>query len=230
MNFTAASGRDARLRARRRRGAAVPPAFDAVFSNATFHWIPDHDRLFRSIHDGPQSGRAAGRAVRRRRQPAPSCYGRARASMADRASRRSSTTGQDPWRFADVDVDPGAGSSGGVRRHRRVTHGSAHAVRRAGPFCRVHRRRVSSPRARAPARGHARSVRRAADVTRGRRRSAVDARLLAPEHLGAGSACRDSAVRNTDGRACGAPGRRAAAVGPHLARRGWPPSCWRSRF
>ena len=33
-------------------GAALPftNAFDAVFSAATFHWIPDHDCLFVSIH------------------------------------------------------------------------------------------------------------------------------------------------------------------------------------
>jgi trans-aconitate 2-methyltransferase len=33
-------------------GAALPfaAAFDAVFSNATFHWVSDHDRLFQSIH------------------------------------------------------------------------------------------------------------------------------------------------------------------------------------
>lgn len=33
-------------------GAALPFAecFDAIFSAATFHWIPDHDRLFRSLH------------------------------------------------------------------------------------------------------------------------------------------------------------------------------------
>jgi trans-aconitate methyltransferase len=32
-------------------GAALPfiAAFDAVFSAATFHWIPDHDRLFASV-------------------------------------------------------------------------------------------------------------------------------------------------------------------------------------
>src|SRR5688500_9570693 len=32
-------------------GSALPfvDAFDAVFSAATFHWIPDHDRLFASI-------------------------------------------------------------------------------------------------------------------------------------------------------------------------------------
>jgi trans-aconitate 2-methyltransferase len=34
-------------------GAALPfaRAFDAVFSAAVFHWIPDHDQLFRSVYD-----------------------------------------------------------------------------------------------------------------------------------------------------------------------------------
>ena len=37
----------------RANGMALPFAgdtFDAVFSTATFHWIPDHDRLFAEIH------------------------------------------------------------------------------------------------------------------------------------------------------------------------------------
>ena len=39
-------------------GAALPfvAAFDAVFSAATFHWIPDHDRLFASIYEALKPG------------------------------------------------------------------------------------------------------------------------------------------------------------------------------
>jgi len=39
-------------------GAALPfvDAFDAVFSAATFHWIPDHDRLFTSVFGALQRG------------------------------------------------------------------------------------------------------------------------------------------------------------------------------
>jgi trans-aconitate 2-methyltransferase len=39
-------------------GAALPfvEAFDAVFSAATFHWIPDHDRLLTSIHRALKRG------------------------------------------------------------------------------------------------------------------------------------------------------------------------------
>jgi trans-aconitate 2-methyltransferase len=29
----------------------LPPGVDLVFSNATFHWVPDHAALFRGIHD-----------------------------------------------------------------------------------------------------------------------------------------------------------------------------------
>lgn len=31
-------------------------AFDAVFSTATFHWVPDHDRLFRELHGALRAG------------------------------------------------------------------------------------------------------------------------------------------------------------------------------
>jgi trans-aconitate 2-methyltransferase len=39
-------------------GAALPfvEAFDAIFSTATFHWIPDHDQLFRSLHAALKHG------------------------------------------------------------------------------------------------------------------------------------------------------------------------------
>jgi len=39
-------------------GADLPfvDAFDAIFSAATFHWIPDHDRLFRSLHTALKPG------------------------------------------------------------------------------------------------------------------------------------------------------------------------------
>jgi len=39
-------------------GAVLPfvSAFDAVFSAAVFHWIPDHDQLFRSVHQALKPG------------------------------------------------------------------------------------------------------------------------------------------------------------------------------
>jgi trans-aconitate 2-methyltransferase len=35
---------------------ALPEPVDAVFSTATFHWIPDHDRLFRRLHAALRPG------------------------------------------------------------------------------------------------------------------------------------------------------------------------------
>jgi len=39
-------------------GATLPflSAFDGIFSAAVFHWIPDHDRLFHSVHDALKPG------------------------------------------------------------------------------------------------------------------------------------------------------------------------------
>jgi trans-aconitate 2-methyltransferase len=39
-------------------GATLPfvSAFDGIFSAAVFHWIPDHDRLFRSVYDALKPG------------------------------------------------------------------------------------------------------------------------------------------------------------------------------
>jgi trans-aconitate 2-methyltransferase len=34
----------------------VPEPVDAVFSTATFHWVPDHDRLFARLHDALRPG------------------------------------------------------------------------------------------------------------------------------------------------------------------------------
>lgn len=38
------------------REAAGVDSVDAVFSNATFHWIPDHEALFRSLHAALRPG------------------------------------------------------------------------------------------------------------------------------------------------------------------------------
>jgi trans-aconitate 2-methyltransferase len=63
-------------------GAALPfvDAFDAVFSAATFHWVPDHDRLFVSIHQALKPG---GRLVAQAggQGNLDRLYGRARALM-----------------------------------------------------------------------------------------------------------------------------------------------------
>ena len=85
-------------------GPALPfvdDTFDAVFSSATFHWIADHDGLFRSIH----------RALKRGGRLVAQCggagnlqqlYGRARTLMADERYARFFTSWSDPWRFEGI--------------------------------------------------------------------------------------------------------------------------------
>ena len=86
-------------------GAALPftSVFDAVFSNATFHWVPDHDRLFRSIHDVLNPG---GRLVAQCGGAGNlhQLYGRARAIMATAAYAPFFSGWRDPWRFEGVDA------------------------------------------------------------------------------------------------------------------------------
>jgi trans-aconitate 2-methyltransferase len=64
-------------------GAALPfaRAFDAVFSAAVFHWIPDHDQLFQSVYEALKPG---GRLVAQCGGAGnlDRLYGRARALMA----------------------------------------------------------------------------------------------------------------------------------------------------
>jgi trans-aconitate 2-methyltransferase len=63
-------------------GARLPfaSAFDAVFSAAVFHWIPDHDQLFRSVHAALKPG---GRLIAQcgGAKNLNRLYGRARALM-----------------------------------------------------------------------------------------------------------------------------------------------------
>jgi trans-aconitate methyltransferase len=85
-------------------GARLPfiDAFDAVFSGATFHWIPDHDRLFASVFGALRQG---GRLVAQ-------CGGgpnlrrlldRAHALMDSPDYTRYFGAWSDPWRFAGPD-------------------------------------------------------------------------------------------------------------------------------
>jgi trans-aconitate 2-methyltransferase len=63
-------------------GADLPfvNAFDAIFSAATFHWIPDHDRLFRSLYVALRNeGRVVAQCGGARNLDR--LYGRARALM-----------------------------------------------------------------------------------------------------------------------------------------------------
>ena len=79
-----------------------PGVFDAVFSTATFHWIPNHDRLFAAIHSALKPG---GRLVAQ-------CGGGPnlarlieRTHTLMRGPRFAPMFGDwsDPWNFATVD-------------------------------------------------------------------------------------------------------------------------------
>jgi trans-aconitate methyltransferase len=76
---------------------------DAVFSTATFHWVLDHRRLFRSLHDALRPG---GRLVAQ-------CGGvhnlarvhhRTDALRADRRFASFFTNWSEPWEFADAET------------------------------------------------------------------------------------------------------------------------------
>lgn len=89
-------------------GAALPftGAFTAIFSTATFHWIPDHDRLFAGIRAALEPG---GRLVAQ-------CGGgpnlarlldRAHTLMDSPPFKRWFVGWCDPWNFAGVDETAG---------------------------------------------------------------------------------------------------------------------------
>lgn len=84
-------------------GAALPfaDAFDAVFSTATFHWIPDHDRLFRSVHDALKNG---GRFVAQGGGSGnlEHLYGRARRLMRSQQYAPFFTSWSEPHHFENV--------------------------------------------------------------------------------------------------------------------------------
>lgn len=84
--------------------AALPfrRTFDAVFSTATFHWIPDHAALFRSIITALKPG---GRLVAQCGGGANLALLRARADRLRRDPRFASFFDDwvEPWYFADVE-------------------------------------------------------------------------------------------------------------------------------
>ncbi len=80
------------------REEAGADSVDVVFSNATFHWIADHDRLFRRLFADSATGRPAGRAVRRHRKRGG--MGAAPSGAPPRANRMSSISASfHPWNF-----------------------------------------------------------------------------------------------------------------------------------
>jgi trans-aconitate 2-methyltransferase len=76
---------------------------DAVFSTATFHWVLDHPRLFRSLHDALKPG---GRLVAQcgGARNLARVHHRTDALMADARFARSFTTWSEPWEFADAET------------------------------------------------------------------------------------------------------------------------------
>ena len=84
-------------------GAALPFAgvFDAVFSTATFHWIPNHDSLFRGIYSVLKSG---GRLVAQGGGAGnlERLYGRARRLMRAPQYARFFTSWSEPHHFESV--------------------------------------------------------------------------------------------------------------------------------
>lgn len=85
-------------------GTALPfaEAFDAVFSTAAFHWIPDHDRLFAEIH---RVLKPAGRLVSQAGGGANLARLRERSNaVGGRPEFAPYFAGwKEPWRYAGVD-------------------------------------------------------------------------------------------------------------------------------
>lgn len=99
----------------------VHPPVDAILSTATFHWIPDHDSLFRHLAamirpDGP-----AGGSMRRPGQHRLDRCG------TPRAGRRATQA------FRERGRDPCEARGGGVHGHRNLATGGAHTDRRRRP-------------------------------------------------------------------------------------------------
>ena len=86
-------------------GSALPfaGAFDAVFSNATLHWIADHDSVFRSVYTALRPG---GRFVAQcgGGPNLSRLYSRAALLMRDPAFARFFGSWRDPWHFVLPDA------------------------------------------------------------------------------------------------------------------------------
>jgi trans-aconitate 2-methyltransferase len=84
-------------------GAALPfvDVFDAIFSAATFHWIPDHDRLFGSLYSALKTG---GRVIAQcgGARNLDRLYGRARALMHSPVYARYFAAWSSPNHFENV--------------------------------------------------------------------------------------------------------------------------------
>ena len=112
-------------------GAALPFAgiFDAVFSAATFHWIPDHDRLFASIYHALKAGgRLVAQCGGARQSAAPVRAGAAAAGIAALQGMVRILVG--PLAVRGGQRHRGAAGTRRVHRNRRVARIDADHVRR----------------------------------------------------------------------------------------------------
>lgn len=124
-----------RIRFVRADGAALPfrEEFDAVFSTATFHWVPDHPRLFASLFaalrpggrlvaqcgGGPNLARLLGRA----------------ASLAASDRFVPHLTGWvDPWLFANAETTARRLEAAGFVEVKTWAHPSPVSFRTAGDY------------------------------------------------------------------------------------------------
>ena len=113
-----------------------------VFSNAIFHWIADHDRLFARLRAALKPGGAPGRPVRRRGQRRRAGARRSTAPRGDRSSRRLRRTGPPPWNFAAPEETEERLRGGRLRGGPLLAGGEDRRARRPA---RVRRRRRPRP-------------------------------------------------------------------------------------
>jgi len=102
-DYLEAQGRRVQLLVADAAALPIQAHADAVFSTATFHWVLDHPRLFRSLHAALKPG---GRLVAQ-------CGGagnlarihhRCEALMRDAQFAPSFTSWSEPWEFADAET------------------------------------------------------------------------------------------------------------------------------
>ena len=151
---------------------------DAVFSNAIFHWIPDHERLFARLHaalaPGGRLEAQCGGAGQRRRVHGGDRRGRRRARL-----RRAGGFRPDSLRRARGDRPRSSTSVGFEQVSLRPRAASDPATR--APRVRPHRS-ASAPTSRSlPERTPRRARRRGHRAARAR----AGARLRPPQHLSA---------------------------------------------
>ena len=162
---------------------SLPEPVDVVFSNATFHWIGDHDALFAALARNMKPGARL----------LAQCGGKGNIDrfrvLADKVAFEEPFAPYfadwvRPWNYATAEETAAAPGAGRLHRDLHVAGGEAHAARGAA---RLRQHGVPGPPPGPAARRAARPVRR----HRARAlRHARGARLRAPEHDRAASVTR----------------------------------------